>query len=127
MHVEKQLSMGYQRAVAICTSVIYIAVKAYKLAMTGSIQAELFFYLFLNFLEFMLMGSDKILAQWRWERHRISENCLLIFGFLGPIGGWSGMYIFKHKTAPGKYLFRQNMRYCTIAHLAFWLWYTYDV
>ena len=69
------------------------------------------------------MGSDKILAQWRWERHRISEKCLLIFGFLGPIGGWSGMYIFKHKTAPGKYLFRQNMRYCTIAHLACWLWY----
>ena len=57
------------------------------------------------------MGSDKILAQWRWERHRISEKCLLIFGFLGPIGGWSGMYIFKHKTAPGKYLFRQNIRF----------------
>ena len=91
--------------------------------MTDSIQADLVSYLFLNFLEFVLMGSDKILAQWRWERHRISEKCLLIFGFLGPIGGWSGMYIFKHKTAPGKYLFRQNMRYCTIAHLACWLWY----
>ena len=108
MQVEKQLSTEYQKAVV----------------MTGSIQADLVSYLvFFNFLEFLLMGSDKILAQWRWERHRISEKCLLIFGFLGPIGGWSGMYIFKHKTAPGKYLFRQNMRYCTIAHLACWLWY----
>jgi len=96
--------------------------------MTGSIQADvtifdyLYTYLIFNVLEFLLMGSDKLLAQWRWERHRISEKCLLIFGFLGSIGGWSGMYIFNHKTAPGTYLFRQRMRYCTIAHLAFWLW-----
>ena len=74
-------------------------------------------YLFFNFLELLLMGLDKKLAQWKWERHRISEKCLLIFGFLGPIGGWSGMHLFKHKTAPGKYLFRQNMRNYTIAHI----------
>lgn len=44
-----------------------------------------------------MMYSDKKRA--RQHRRRIPEKTLLLVGlFVGALGGWLGMYMFRHKT-----------------------------
>lgn len=51
----------------------------------------------INIIGYILMGYDKHLAI--NKKYRISENTLfLIAFFLGSIGIYLGMYIFRHKT-----------------------------
>ena len=57
----------------------------------------LFYYLLVNIICFVLMGSDKqraIRGEWR-----IKESTLWLVILLGgAIGGYSGMKIYRHKT-----------------------------
>ena len=51
----------------------------------------------MNVVDFCLMASDKKRA--RQHRRRIPEKTLLLVGlFGGALGGWLGMYVFRHKT-----------------------------
>ena len=53
--------------------------------------------LIINLVCFILMYSDKKRA--RQHRRRIPERTLLLTGlFGGALGGWLGMYAFRHKT-----------------------------
>lgn len=46
---------------------------------------------------FLMMGLDKLLAQ--WNRRRIPEKTLLLIGaFGGAAGCWLAMGLFRHKT-----------------------------
>ncbi|MFO8068396.1 MAG: DUF1294 domain-containing protein [Alkalibacterium sp.] len=52
---------------------------------------------FMNVFTFSIYYLDKRRAVKR--KYRISERTLLLSSFLfGGIGGWSGMYLFRHKT-----------------------------
>lgn len=51
----------------------------------------------MNGIGFCMMYSDKKRA--RQHRRRIPEKTLLLVGlFGGALGGWLGMYMFRHKT-----------------------------
>ena len=53
--------------------------------------------LIMNLVCFILMYSDKKRA--RQHRRRIPERTLLLTGLFGrALGGWLGMYAFRHKT-----------------------------
>lgn len=53
--------------------------------------------LIMNSVCFFLMASDKKRA--RCHQRRIPEKTLLLTGlFGGALGGWLGMYVFRHKT-----------------------------
>ena len=81
----------------------------------GFIQEHPRVFLVFNIIAFVLMGSDKSRA--RQQQFRISEICLLIFGFLGPLGVWTGMVIFNHKTR--KLWFQFLMFGCTALNFCF--------
>ena len=60
------------------------------------------YFIIINILEFILMGTDKLLSI--KKLYRIPEIVLLIVPFIGgSIGGILGMYIFKHKTKKIKF------------------------
>jgi len=52
-------------------------------------------YLIINGISFMLFGLDKQRAI--HEEYRISERTLIATAFLGPIGAYAGMRVFRHK------------------------------
>lgn len=57
----------------------------------------------INISLFILMGMDKYKAQKR--KRRTPEATLLTFAFLGgALGGWIGMYAFRHKTKHVKFI-----------------------
>ena len=64
-------------------------------------------YLFLillftaNIIAFALYGIDK--AKAKLDSWRISEKNLLIWSFIGGIGGMVGMNTFRHKTLKPKF------------------------
>lgn len=54
-------------------------------------------YLIWNFITLIVMGIDKIKA--RGNRWRIAEKILLGLGFfMGAVGIFAGMHLFRHKT-----------------------------
>ncbi|MBR3841473.1 MAG: DUF1294 domain-containing protein [Erysipelotrichales bacterium] len=64
-------------------------------------ELVLFCYVLCCIIGFALMGIDKYFAiHGKW---RISERILLLFGFIGGIGIWGGMYLFHHKTMKPKF------------------------
>jgi uncharacterized membrane protein YsdA (DUF1294 family) len=61
----------------------------------------LILYILINLSMFFLFARDKIKAKKNvW---RTPENLLLFFAFLGPIGAWAGMQVFRHKTQKIKF------------------------
>jgi uncharacterized membrane protein YsdA (DUF1294 family) len=61
----------------------------------------LIFYILINLSVFFSFARDKINAKKNvW---RTPENLLLFFAFLGPIGAWAGMQVFRHKTQKIKF------------------------
>lgn len=57
----------------------------------------LIYYIIINFMLLILMGVDKLKA--KKNKWRISETTLFGFSILGGfIGGFSGMFLFRHKT-----------------------------
>lgn len=55
------------------------------------------YFVIINITTFLLMGLDK--AKAKKNRWRIPEKFLFLTAFLGgAIGGWIGMYTFRHKT-----------------------------
>ena len=61
----------------------------------------LILYILINLSVFFLFARDKIKAKKNvW---RTPENLLLFFAFLGPIGAWAGMQVFRHKTQKIKF------------------------
>jgi uncharacterized membrane protein YsdA (DUF1294 family) len=65
--------------------------------MTSLYQTLIYAIIFMNLLGFLLMYVDKERAiKHKW---RISENTLLLVGFLfGSFGTFLGMQFFRHKT-----------------------------
>lgn len=64
-----------------------------------------YYFLTLSFLSFILIGYDKYLAE--NKRRRISEKTLLLSAFLGgSLGTGLGMWVFKHKTSKGSFLWK---------------------
>ncbi|WJS95762.1 DUF1294 domain-containing protein [Flavobacterium johnsoniae] len=58
----------------------------------------LLYFLFINFITFLLTGYDKFQA--RRHRRRIPEFILFLLAFVGgTIGLLTGMFFFRHKTA----------------------------
>jgi len=56
-----------------------------------------YYLIAINFLTFLVFGIDKFKAKKNYSR--ISEKGLFLFCFLGGgIGGFLGMYLFRHKT-----------------------------
>ena len=61
----------------------------------------LILYILINLSVFFYFARDKIKAKKNvW---RTPENLLLFFAFLGPIGAWGGMQVFRHKTQKIKF------------------------
>ena len=54
-----------------------------------------------NVIAFALYGIDKTKA--KLDTWRIAEKSLLIWSFIGGIGGMVGMKIFRHKTLKPKF------------------------
>ena len=69
----------------------------------------------LNILLFALYGYDKLKASVHgW---RISEKTLLLMGALGGgLGGFIGMFLFRHKTRKS-YFYIANLIGCVLASL----------
>ena len=65
------------------------------------LQNKFIIIFILNFITFIVYGVDKLRA--KRHKYRISENILLIFGMLAPIGAIFGMIIFRHKTKKFKF------------------------
>ena len=61
----------------------------------------LFWYGVCCIIGLIVMGIDKYLAI--HNKWRISEKMLLVFGFIGGVGVWMGMYLFHHKTLKPKF------------------------
>lgn len=60
------------------------------------------YFVSINLIAFVLCGLDKWRAVHRY--YRISENCLLLFTFIGGCFGMVlGMYFFHHKTKKFKF------------------------
>lgn len=57
--------------------------------------------LVINIVVFALYGIDK--AKAKLDAWRISEKTLLIWSFIGGIGGMLGMNTFRHKTRKPKF------------------------
>lgn len=54
-------------------------------------------FIVINVVAFLIMGLDKFKA--RKGLWRISEATLLLLAlFMGAVGVWVGMYVFRHKT-----------------------------
>lgn len=69
----------------------------------------LLYFLFVNFLTFIVAGYDKFQAQ--RHRRRIPEITLLLLAFVGgTIGLLIGMLFFRHKTAKTTFI----MKFCYI-------------
>ncbi|MNV95666.1 hypothetical protein D3C71_1905790 [compost metagenome] len=66
----------------------------------------LFFYILaVNLMSFTIMYIDKRRAVTGNSRNRISEKTLFSYAlFLGAIGIYCGMYIFRHKTKHMKFV-----------------------
>jgi cell wall-associated NlpC family hydrolase/uncharacterized membrane protein YsdA (DUF1294 family) len=58
-------------------------------------------YGIINGLTFFIYGIDKVKAI--NNKYRIPEKVLLIWAFFGPIGGFLGMQLFRHKTKKTKF------------------------
>jgi cell wall-associated NlpC family hydrolase/uncharacterized membrane protein YsdA (DUF1294 family) len=58
-------------------------------------------YGIINGLTFFIYGLDKVKAM--NNRYRIPEKVLLMWAFFGPIGGFLGMQLFRHKTKKTKF------------------------
>lgn len=57
----------------------------------------------INVLTFIMFGIDKVKA--KMHRWRISEKILLLFVLSGGcLGGWLGIFIFRHKTKDRSFL-----------------------
>ncbi|MDO4586002.1 MAG: DUF1294 domain-containing protein [Planctomycetia bacterium] len=57
----------------------------------------LIYFIIVNFVAFIMFGSDKMKA--KKNQWRISESNLFLIAFIGgSIGAWGGMYFFRHKT-----------------------------
>lgn len=70
---------------------------------------------------FASYGYDK--AQARRAGWRVPEGILHLLALAGGfLGGWAGMYTFRHKTREP--LFKAVLALATVLHLgsAFWLW-----
>lgn len=79
------------------------------------------YLLFMNLLVFFLMLADKRFAQ--KKKWRIPERTLLLAGlFGGALGGWLGMYVFRHKTRHAAFVILMPL--FTLAHGAL-CWYLY--
>jgi uncharacterized membrane protein YsdA (DUF1294 family) len=59
-------------------------------------------YLVLNAAAFLSFGKDKRHA--RSGKRRTSENRLLLWSMLGPLGAFAAMHIYRHKTRDSKFL-----------------------
>jgi len=65
--------------------------------MTTFTKIILIYYLLINIVLFVSMAIDKSLA--KKDRRRIAESTLFIMALLGgSIGGFAGMFLFRHKT-----------------------------
>lgn len=62
------------------------------------------YILIINIISFFIMYYDKKRSvKHKW---RVPESRLFLFASIfGSLGIWSGMYIFKHKTKHGKFVF----------------------
>jgi uncharacterized membrane protein YsdA (DUF1294 family) len=70
-------------------------------------------YLTINILLFAMMGIDKYKA--KHHKWRIPEKTLLISALMGGfLGGFAGMYVFRHKTQ--KIYFHVIFTFATIIH-----------
>ncbi len=58
-------------------------------------------YGIINGITFFIYGIDKVKAI--NNKYRIPEKVLLLWAFLGPIGGLLGMQLFRHKTKKAKF------------------------
>lgn len=57
----------------------------------------------INLITFVVMGVDKQKA--KKQKYRISEKTLFTLAIIGgSIGGWLGMYYFRHKTKHVKFV-----------------------
>lgn len=76
---------------------------------------QIYYYLFINLLSFIILGVDKYLAiKHKW---RISEKTLLVSFILGGFwGGGLGMVIWHHKTK--KWYFKLLLVVAFIIHFA---------
>lgn len=57
-----------------------------------------------NVCALALFAWDKLMA--RLDRRRISERALLSFTFLGCLGAWTAMWLFRHKTRKSSFRWR---------------------
>jgi uncharacterized membrane protein YsdA (DUF1294 family) len=72
-----------------------------------------------NTLALLGFAWDKLMA--RLGRRRVRESSLLWLTFLGCIGAWCAMSLFRHKTRKGS--FRWRAFWCTLMNplwLALW-------
>lgn len=77
------------------------------------------FYLFLNLLALIVYKIDKNNAiSHKW---RISENNLILCGIIGPLGAYTGMKVFHHKTRKTK--FKVLIPMFLIIHIIFIFYY----
>ena len=84
-----------------------------------SLYIPVIIYALLNILAFAVYSHDKLRAKMRGGR--ISENALLFFAALGPIGALTAMVGFRHKTRHLKF---SLVPVFFILHvlLVVWLW-----
>ena len=73
-----------------------------------------------NFAALVAYGLDKRRAG-RGER-RISERTLVLLGAPGPLGAWTGVFVFRHKTRKPWFLARLALASAALPALAIgWL------
>ena len=77
-------------------------------------------YGIVNAITFFVYGIDKLKAQ--AGSYRIPEKVLVTMAFFGPIGGFLGMKLFRHKTKKTK--FRLLVPTFLVMHLMIGLFYT---
>ena len=64
---------------------------------SNAFQYTLIWVICLSILLFFMMGADKHRA--KRKKFRVSEAALFLLALLGgALGGWVGMYVFRHKT-----------------------------
>lgn len=64
-------------------------------------QIGLIIYILINVITLILYALDKIKAI--KHSYRVPENFLLIFSFLGPVGAFLSMWLFRHKIRKRKF------------------------